>query len=92
MQTALRGRCLISHPMHRRCFWPMPGLNSNAGVTGSVGHTHHAHDTRMAGLSSSWLQGCLTTHFVVCTVKPPVLPLPSSLPPAGLWCGACESS
>ena len=34
-------------------FWPMPGLISCAGVTGSVGITRHAHATQMAGLSSS---------------------------------------
>ena len=32
-------------------FLPIPGLISCAGVTGSVGVTHHAHATQMASLS-----------------------------------------
>ena len=33
-------------------FRPIPGLISCTGVTGSVGATHHAHTTQMAGLRS----------------------------------------
>ena len=34
-------------------FWPVPGLISCAGVTGSVGITRHAHATQIAGLRFS---------------------------------------
>ena len=40
-------------PNAQDAFWPIPGLISCAGVTGSVGITRHARATQMAGLKSS---------------------------------------
>ena len=37
-------------PDAQGAFWPMPGLISCTGATGSVGVTCHAHATQMAGL------------------------------------------
>ena len=39
-------------PNVQDAFWPIPGLISCAGVTGSVGITCHARATQMAGLKS----------------------------------------
>ena len=38
-------------------FWPIPGLLSCAGVTGSVGVLHHARTTQMTGLIESSMLG-----------------------------------
>ena len=40
-------------PNMQDTFRPTPGLISCAGVTGSVGITHHTRATQMAGLRSS---------------------------------------
>ena len=40
-------------PNTQDAFWPIPGLISCAGETGSVGITHHARATQVAGLKSS---------------------------------------
>ena len=41
-------------PNAQSAFHPIPGLIGYAGVTGSVGITHHACATQMAGLRSSY--------------------------------------
>ena len=61
-QTILRPRCK-QLPNAQDVFWPLPGLSSCAGVTGSVGITRHARATQMAGLSSSVTQLCSLRQY-----------------------------
>ena len=62
--NSLQGLDVDQSPNAQDTFWPMPGLFSCAGVTGSVGVLHHARITQMAGLIESSMLGYMYMSYM----------------------------
>ena len=62
--NSLQGLDVEQSPNVQDAFWPMPGLFSSAGVTGSVGVLRHAHITQMAGLIESSMLGYMYMSYM----------------------------
>ena len=76
-------------------FWPIPGLISHAGVTGSEGTTCHVHATQMAGLSSPQVLAATgRTHLLHLRYQNSVIRQEQGHQTKAcmfLWLGACDA-